>query len=665
LREPLHRAFAWVTLVGASWDLAIFSLNYFPEAASAEWWNRVFRTGICLAPPALLNFAIILSQSKGRLWQGLLNGSFVAGVLLAVANLFGLLVRGVSPHTWGWYIEPRPAYAVLMILLGASLVLWGERIIHTYWSTTSPRQRMQAKFWVLGVAVQVPFLLTNFLPMYGVRIYPLGSLGNALFVAVMGYAIVRHRLMDVDYVVRKGVSFFLALVVVLLPGSLGLAAFGHAIGSEAPLLWTCAATSLAVIAVVLVPTLQVALEMQVDRALFPQRFDYRRRLRQFAASLIHILDQQDLVKRLGDELTDILNVESCEVLVRDEQTRQLLVVYPVTGDPGSYAPDVARALEQLDSPVLASELEADQSPLAGLFYARGWEVGFPLRINDRLNGVVGLGRHKDLRIFSTEDLQLLAAVGAGASAALQTISLSRQLRRSEVVLERANRLSSVGMLAAGIAHEIRNPLVAVKTFLDLLPQRLDDREFLTRFRDLSLGELRRVTDLIADLLTLGKSKTAERRAIEIGPTLEPVVRLMDSTARKRQAEVVARFEEGLPLVWADADQLKQITLNLLLNAIDVTPSGGRVQLEVRLASPESVTLEVRDDGAGIPPDQLENIFHPFFTTKETGTGLGLALVHQMVLEHGGEIVVDSEVGRGSTFRVTLPTTQMALAPTGT
>ena len=664
-REPLHRAFAGLTLVGASWDLGIFSLNYFADAASAEFWNRIFRTGICLGPFALLNFAIVLSQSKGRLWRGLVRGSLAAGLILSIANVSGLLVRGVSPHTWGWYIEPRPAYAALMILLGASLLLWGERIIRTYWSTSSPRQRMQAKFWVLGVIVQLPFVLTNVLPIYGIRIYPLGSLGNALFVAVMGYAIVRHRLMDVDYVVRKGVSFFLALVVVLLPGSLALAAFGRAIGSEAPLLWTCAASALAVVAVVLVPTLQVALEMQVDRALFPQRFDYRRRLRQFAASLIHVLDQQDLVKRLGDELTDILNVESCEVLVRDEQTRQLLAVYPVAGEPGPFLPNVARALDQLDAPVLASELEADHSPLAELFRARGWEVGFPLRINDRLNGVVGLGRHKDLRIFSTEDLQLLGAVGAGASAALENVSLSRQLRRSEVVLERANRLSSVGMLAAGIAHEIRNPLVAVKTFLDLLPQRLDDHEFLTRFRDLSLGELRRVTDLIADLLTLGKSKTAERRAVEIGPTLEPVVRLMDSTARKRQAEVVARFEEGLPMVWADADQLKQITLNLLLNAIDVTPSGGRVQLEVRLASAESVALEIRDDGAGIPPDQLENIFHPFFTTKETGTGLGLALVHQMVVEHGGEIVVDSEVGRGTTFRVTLPTTQMALAPTGT
>ena len=233
------------------------------------------------------------------------------------------------------------------------------------------------------------------------------------------------------------------------------------------------------------------------------------------------------------------------------------------------------------------------------------------------------------------------------------------------MLERANRLSSLGMLAAGIAHEIRNPLVAVKTFLDLLPQRLDDREFLSHFRELSLGELRRVTDLIADLLALGKSKTAERRAVELGPTLEPVVRLMESTARKRHIEVAAAFDPRVPPAWADPDQLKQIIVNLLLNAIETSSAGGHVKLDVRPAPPGSVVLEVRDDGPGIPANQLETIFHPFFTTKETGTGLGLALVHQMVVEHGGEITVESTVGRGSAFRVTLPTAPVALACTGT
>src|SRR5437870_13830724 len=110
--------------------------------------------------------------------------------------------------------------------------------------------------------------------------------------------------------------------------------------------------------------------------------------------------------------------------------------------------------------------------VASLFHARGWEVGIPLRVNDRQNGFVGLGQKKDFRVFSGEDLQLLSTVAGGATVALENANLSLQLRHSEAVLERANRLSSLGTLAAGLAHEIRNPLVAVKTFLDLLPQRL-------------------------------------------------------------------------------------------------------------------------------------------------------------------------------------------------
>jgi signal transduction histidine kinase len=221
------------------------------------------------------------------------------------------------------------------------------------------------------------------------------------------------------------------------------------------------------------------------------------------------------------------------------------------------------------------------------------------------------------------------------------------------------------MLAAGIAHEIRNPLVAVKTFLDLLPQRLDDRDFLTHFRDLSLGELRRVTNLIADLLALGKSTTAARRAVEAGSTLEPVVRLMESTARNRKVELVSQLGERVPEIWADPDQLKQIVLNLILNAIEASPAGGQVTLNIRDSEDGTVVIEVRDQGPGIPAEQQEHIFDPFFTTKETGTGLGLALVHQMVVEHGGAIDVESAPGRGTAFRVALPKAEVALAPTGT
>ncbi|HXH98494.1 MAG TPA: ATP-binding protein, partial [Gaiellaceae bacterium] len=266
---------------------------------------------------------------------------------------------------------------------------------------------------------------------------------------------------------------------------------------------------------------------------------------------------------------------------------------------------------------------------------------------------------------SREDLHILGAVASSASVAIENARLSRELRRSETALERANRLSSIGTLAAGIAHEIRNPLTAVKTFLDLLPQRLDDREFVTSFRELSLQEIRRVTNLITDLLAFGKSTSAERRPVDLAQVLEQVVRLLESTARKRQVALELRVGRAVPPALADADQIKQIVLNLALNAIEASPADREVTLTLRAGAYDTVVLEVRDRGAGIPHDQLESIFHPFFTTKEQGTGLGLSLVHQMVVEHGGEITVESEVGRGAVFRVTLPVAEVALRPTGT
>jgi signal transduction histidine kinase len=652
LRQRLHRAFLWMVLSVVAWNLGVFSLYYFVDPARAEFWNRIFRTGICLAPATIFHFAIALSDSRGLLWQGLLAFAYLSGSLLAVANLRGHLVRGLSPHPWGWYVEPTPLYSRLTLLLAVFFVLWIERVLHAYRWPSTPRQRLQAKFWLLGGLVQILFASTNLLALYGWRIYPLGNLGSIFWVGIIAYAIVRHRLMDLDYVVRKLVSASVAAAVILVPGAIGLAVLARNLGARDPLLVAFAGVGLSLVAAFMIPRIQQALETRLQRALHARRYDTHMRLRELARRLVHILDQRALVAAIGEQLTEILELEQCLIFVR-EDAADFVLAYPEDAGAETIPPVVTRAMGQLSGAILLSELESLDPGAAGVFHDHGWEVGIPLRINDNFVGIVILGQKRIFRIFTRDDLQLL-----------ENARLSLRLHRSSAELERARRLSSIGMLAAGLAHEIRNPLVAVKTFLDLLPQRLDDREFLTHFRDLSQSELRRVMNLLTDLLALGKSTTVEYRSVEVVPTLEPVLRLMESTARKRGVTLVVRAGAALPPVWADADRLKQILLNLVLNAIDVSPQGSEVTVAIRPAR-QGVLIEVSDHGPGIPPDHLENIFNPFFTTKETGTGLGLALVHQMVVEHGGQISVDSTPGRGSIFRVTLPAAPAALERTGT
>jgi signal transduction histidine kinase len=667
LRDPLRRAFAFGTLCVVGWNLDIFSLYYFTDAADAEWWSRIFRTGICFAPAATFHFGLALSESQHRNWRALKIGGYASGALLALANLQGHLVAGLTPHAWGWYPRPTRLFGVLAASLVLFLGLWAERVWHAFRHPRSSRQRVQAKFWLLGSLVQLPFVATNLLPIYGINVYPLGNVGNVLFVTIIAYAMVRHRLMDVDYIVRKGVSFGLAASVVLVPGGAGLSALCRAYAVDEPLAFVCSALALALVAIVLVPMLQEALETRVHRALFPNQHDARQRLRQLAADIVHVLDQGDLVERLGAGLVEILEVDGCEVFVRDEQTRRHVREWGA-GDDAPLSDGVVAMVERLREPMPASELALDAPDAAPDLQRRGWEVVVPLRLHDRAIGLVALQHNRDFRLLSAEDLQRVGGVASAAAVALENARLSRQLRRSELVLERANRLSSIGTLAGGIAHEIRNPLVAVKTFLDLLPERLDDHEFLTSFRNLSLSELRRVTNLINDLLSLGKTTTAGRRTVALAEALEPVLRLMESTAHKRDVRLVEETEAGLPPVFADPDQLKQIGLNLILNAIEVSPPHADVRLVLRrgTAADESpaVILEVHDHGPGIPRDHVDDIFLPFFTTKDGGTGLGLAMVHQMVVEHGGDITVDTAPGRGTTFRVVLPVARAELA-TGT
>lgn len=654
--DRASRVVAAVILTIVAWNLDLFCLYHLKDAETAERWSTLFRVGLLFSPPTLFHYGLVIGEYRGRPGKILLAFGYCVATFLAILNLTGHLTVHLVERSWGWDPQLTRWYGLFVLSMVVYVCLLMVLLGMRFRRPSSPRQLVQTKFIFVATLVQVPFALTNFLALYGWPIYPLGSVGNMIWVGILAYATTRHRLIDLDYVFRKSLSFVLAATPVLGPGGVALLALGDALGAEAPALLSTAAIALALIAVLLVPTLQEAIETRVDRAFFPDRYGSRQRLRGLAATLVHILDQRALVERLGAELGDVLDLETVEIFMADEQGKRLTLAFPEPDTPEALPDSLLQGLDHIERATLTSELEAARNPLTVLFHAQGWEVGIPLHINQHLMGFVGLGSRRDLRIYSAEDLLLLDSVAAGASVALENTKLSRQLRRSEAVLERANRLSSVGMLAAGIAHEIRNPLVAVKTFLDLLPNRLDDREFLTKFRDLSLSELRRVTDLISGLLSFGKSTKAERRAVEVAETLEPVVRLMQSTAKKRGIDLSSNLSTNLPALWADPDQLKQIVLNLLLNAIEASATDTHVRLSA-LRADGRVWLAVSDEGPGIPKEQLDDIFHPFFTTKETGTGLGLALVHQMVIDHGGEITVESQVGRGTTFRVALPTAQ--------
>jgi two-component system sensor histidine kinase AtoS len=231
-----------------------------------------------------------------------------------------------------------------------------------------------------------------------------------------------------------------------------------------------------------------------------------------------------------------------------------------------------------------------------------------------------------------------------------------ELKVLEARMRQSDRLAALGTLSAGLAHEIRNPLSAIKTFVQLLPRKLSNPAFFDKFQITVPRELNRINDLIENLLELARPPKLKFKMTTLGSCLTQVEDLYRDKLEEAGITFEIREEGILPEIWADQEHLARAFSNLIMNAQQAMVDGGTLIIE---AGPleGGVMLRFKDSGVGMDQTTKDNIFDPFFTTKDSGTGLGLAMTHKIIEEHGGDIQVDSTVGKGTTFLLTLPGVQ--------
>ncbi len=234
----------------------------------------------------------------------------------------------------------------------------------------------------------------------------------------------------------------------------------------------------------------------------------------------------------------------------------------------------------------------------------------------------------------------------------------RELERRQNHLIESHKLRAVGILTAGVAHELNNPLnnimLTAYSFLEDYGT-LDRKEHMDMIQDI-IGETERSRSIVHNLLDFTRENVSVLELLDLGKLIQETAKLAFNQARVRGVTIDVDVEPDLPKIQGDRQQLKQVVLNLILNSLDAVSDGGRIELRVRKVKSGYLMVQVEDNGTGIPPDVLSHIFDPFFTTKPVGkgTGLGLPVSHGIVTKHGGRIEVDSVPGRKSVFTITLP-----------
>lgn len=408
--------------------------------------------------------------------------------------------------------------------------------------------------------------------------------------------------------------------------------------------------------------------------------------------VIGLLDKQEVVQITAELLVQYFGYEFAVILLVDEDMKAT-----VCGAGGSRAPSVDQLLSELSYPVADSTggitkhvLETGESTLVNdvslsPIYRplKGWDANSELcvALNDgeRIIGIMDI-ESSIKNAFGQNDFMaleslagILSSVISNADQYQRSQETVRQLQQTQQELQtrieaqmeaerkliQAEKLAAVGEMAAGIAHELNNPLTTVTGFTELVLDELPDDSVFRVDLGLVLKEARRARDVVRRLLDFSRSSESERTRADLNELLDDVLSLTNHLMRTSGVQLDVSLGNKLPWVIVDRNQMKQVFLNLFHNALQAMPTGGRLVVKTGKRQKDGrkwVTTTIADTGDGISEEDRERIFEPFFTTRseEGGTGLGLSVTYGIVSDHGGEIDVESELGKGTNFIVRLP-----------
>jgi two-component system NtrC family sensor kinase len=651
------------------WTCGIFGRDLSTERTVALFFVRLCYVGAVFMPAFFFHFVnSFFKLEKTRL----LVAFYALSLIFLIFDLTPLFIKDVGPILFfQHYGIPGPVFPVYAVSF-ITVIGYSHYLLVKYFKKSEGQTRNQIRYILLAAIIGFFAGLTTFLPNFNIEVFPFGFYLISAYVLIVSYAIAKHRLMDINIVLKKGTTYVLLIPLLFIPLLL-ISIFSQKLYfGKISYLHSFIVFSLLFLAAILFYKIKPGTEKVVEQLFFKDRYDYRDTLGEFSKAMVSILDLQSLSRSIFQTITKTMGVEKASLFLWDEEKGSYSLSesknIKLTSSPSKLPQDdpLPHYLQKIGEIIIREELvkganipELNEAvKKMSLLEA---EVSIPLIWKGQLIGMINLSHKFNKDIYSHEDIELLSTLANQAAIAIENARLYEDLKRSKTYVRRADRLASLGTLTAGLAHEIRNPLVAIKTFTHLLPERLDDEEFREQFLKIASSEVDRISLLVTELLDFARPSDPKLELENINTILDGMILLVSTETKKKKINIIKNYASDLPPIQMDREQIKQVFLNILINGIQATSENGQITVKTRSfmkpGGEPYVQVEFTDTGCGIPSEQLEEIFNPFFTTKSTGSGLGLSISHQIVQDHRGYIDVESQLDKGSSFFINLPVNQ--------
>ena len=681
-RRAVHWLFAAFATDVAFWYLTQSLWGLF----QAPIWVRATGVLTVLLPQFAVNlFQAIVPESRGAERSESSALGFFSARLPRIAAILGIPMLVLEISAYG---HRSFALALLYVyvfgLLAAGLVSLAQRARLS--ASRSARDRVRFLVWVGALATT--FTLADFLSFMGVVLPPIGAVLSIVFIYVLAESLTRHRLADVyelagRLLVSTALSFSLAgvfYVFIALVGPFNTMYLNAVLA--------------AIVFLVLFEPLQSEVERRIHQFFFRERYDLETSVTELRRRLSHVLQIDEMVQTVLSGLERSRRVTTCAIYLRDQDGNG----YDLGGSSGDAtgadgSPLLARIPRRIETlaarPLfdrlqkqqavsleeLARERNESDGPVLTAAEALGSlknAIVLALRGDDVKEGaeLVGFICVADSRVrdaFTPEEITLLESVAAQVSVAIANSHIYSQMKERD-------RLAALGAMAAGLAHEVKNPLGAIKGAAQLLEE--DRASAEQNWVGIILEEVNRLDRVVGSFLAYARPHAGNPVPLDVNAAVRRTVQILSSQTSS-DLDIHLELQDDLPRARIDPEQLRQVLINLVQNAIQAMNARGRVTIATVVRrgrswstssaswkelpssdrnGPEGETIEiaVRDTGPGISQKVLKNLFVPFFTTKDQGTGLGLAISQSIVQNAGGSIQVHSQPGAGTTFTVVLP-----------
>jgi len=671
-RSMLNFSFALLFLLVGTWLTGVVAMYCAQYEAVAYLWARWYTWfGIIFVTPAVHLFSVSSSGAISVKNKRFIYFNFAAALVVYILCISSpYILQGVWRYPWGFYPRGNIGEAPFLVWFYTLMILSFRNFIRRYKKEKILMRKKQTKLIIIGFTIAFMGSV-DFLPTYGIPLYPIGGITSLLFATIIAYTIVRYKLMEIETVIHKTIAWFITSVSLVIP----LAALLYYTRHWCSNLTTCGMWGYSIAILVCFLFFVKMLHPKVDAFFQKGRVHLENTLNKFSAELVRLKSVEEVTGKISDTIVKTLYASKVNILLHDKRAKEL--------PQGPFA----KWLLENNRVVYGRLIEIDPryenilDQVKEYFQSVDADICIPLVVNEELIGVVNVGRKKNLSTYRGFELNFLENMKNQ-----MTIAISNSLvygkveelvgvRTAELVqaqkqLIQAEKLATVGTLASGIAHEINNPLTSIIMYVNALVtsiimyvNALANTEG-DKSRQESLRSIEECAtncgDIVKKLLTYAREPRGRKKIedVNLEKSLRNVISFLGYQLKHKNITCDVKADNPPFIVKGYKDELGQVFTNLILNAKDAiaeTKKGGNIAIFLSKEG-DSIKITIKDDGCGIPQGYISRIFDPFFTTKDVGkgTGLGLSICQSIIEQHKGSISLESVQNQGSTFKITLP-----------